>query len=158
MRCSKLTDIYLPETLSQGLEVEEFFSELCNENNCNVHFYTIPYPIFLRIISLKKERNLSSDVPDWLTQIERLMEAKVSIDERVKNSVMTILKDIEKIHRLQGKNRTKSIFNLISLLNEVVENKKVSAAKYEQRYTDDIAELTVRVKENLGALIVGQSS
>ena len=70
---------------------------------------------------------------------------------------MTILNGIEKIHRLQGKIRTKSIFNLISLLNEVVENKTVSAAKYEQRYTNDIAELTERVKENLGDLIVGQS-
>ena len=156
VRCNKLTDIYLPETLSHGLEVEEFFSELCNDNNCNVHFYTTPYPIFLRIIKLKKERNLSQDVSDWLTQIERLMEANVNIDERVKNSVMTILNDIEKVHRLQGKIRTNSVFNLISLLNEVVENKTVNAAKYEQRYTDDIAELTERVKENLGALFVGQ--
>lgn len=156
VRCNKLTDIYLPETLSHGLEVEEFFSELCNDNNCNVHFYTTPYPIFLRIIKLKKERNLSQDVSDWLTQIERLMEANVNIDERVKNSVMTILNDIEKVHRLQGKIRTNSVFNLISLLNEVVENKTVNAAKYEQRYTDDIAELTDRVKENLGALFVGQ--
>ena len=157
VRCNKLTDIYLPETLSQGLEWEEFFSELCNDNNCNVHFYTIPYPIFFRIISLKKERTLSLDVSDWLTQIERLMEANVSIDERVKNSVMTILNDIEKIHRLQGKIRTNSIFNLISLLNEVVENKTVNAVKYKQRYIDDIAELKVRVKENLGALFVEQN-
>ena len=157
VRCNKRTDIYLPETLSHGLEVEEFFSELCNDNNCNVHFYTTPYPIFLRIIKLKKERNLSQDMSDWLTQIERLMEANVNIDERVKNSVMTILNDIEKVQRLQGKIRTNSVFNLISLLNEVVENKTVNAAKYEQRYTDDIAELTERVKENLGDLIVGQS-
>lgn len=157
VRCNKLTDIYLPETLSHGLEVEEFFSELCNDNNCNVHFYTIPYPIFFRIISLKKERTLSLDVSDWLTQIERLMEANVSIDERVKNSVMTILNDIEKIHRLQGKIRTNSIFYLILLLNEVVENKTVNAVKYKQRYIDDIAELKVRVKENLGALFVEQN-
>ena len=156
VRCNKLTDIYLPETLSQGLEWEEFFSELCNDNNCNVHFYTIPYSIFLRIIKLKKERNLSPDVLDWLNQIERLMEANINIDERVKNSVMTILNDIEKVHRLQEKIRTNSVFNLISLLNKVVENKMVNAAKYKERYTNDIAELTERVKENLGALLDGQ--
>ena len=86
------------------------------------------------------------------------MEANISLDEGVKNSVMTILNDVEKIHRLQEKIRTNSSFNLISLLNEVVKNKMVNVAKYKQRYTNDIAELTERVKENLGALIVGLKS